>query len=83
MPGMIDQDKNSAGICYLARFTTDIGYDNVTENLHNICIENTFGFTWFKVNSEQEACAKCFAVHIVKFEILETTWKTKQKTSKH
>ena len=27
MPGMIDQDKNSAGICYLARFTTDIGYD--------------------------------------------------------
>ena len=45
MPGMIDQDKNSAGICYLARFTTDIGYDNVIENLHNICIENTFGFT--------------------------------------
>ena len=27
MPGMIDQDKNSAGICYLARFTEDIGYD--------------------------------------------------------
>ena len=28
-----------------------------------------------KVNSVQETCAKCFAVHIVKFEILEITWK--------
>ena len=26
-----------------------------------------------KVNSEQEPCAKCFAVHISKFEILQTT----------
>ena len=25
-----------------------------------------------KVNSVQEACAKCFAVHILKFEILQT-----------
>ena len=24
-----------------------------------------------KVNSVQEACAKCFAVHILKFEILQ------------
>ena len=30
---------------------------------------------YFKVNSVQEACAKCFAVHILKFEILHTTWK--------
>ena len=30
-----------------------------------------------KVNSVQEACAKCFAVHMLKFEILQTTWKTK------
>ena len=29
----------------------------------------------FKVNSVQEACAKCFAVHILKFEILQITWK--------
>ena len=28
-----------------------------------------------KVNSVKEACAKCFAVHILKFEILKTTWK--------
>ena len=26
-----------------------------------------------KVNSVQEACAKCFAVHIFKFETLQTT----------
>ena len=26
-----------------------------------------------KVNSVQEACAKCFPVHILKFEILQTT----------
>ena len=32
-----------------------------------------------KVNSVQEACAKCFAVHILKFEILQTTWKNKIK----
>ena len=27
----------------------------------------------FKVNSVQEACAKCFSDHILKFEILQTT----------
>ena len=27
----------------------------------------------------QEARVKCFAVHLLKFEILQTTWKTKQK----
>ena len=34
-----------------------------------------------KVKSVQEACAKCFAVHLLKFEILQTTWKN--KTKKH
>ena len=35
-----------------------------------------------KVNSVQEACAKCSAVHILKFEILQITWKKiKQRTS--
>ena len=33
----------------------------------------------YKVNSVQEACAKCFAVHISKFEILQTTWKKRNK----
>ena len=28
-----------------------------------------------KVNSVQEACARCFAVHILNFEILKITWK--------
>ena len=35
-----------------------------------------------KANSVQEACANCFEVHISKFEIFQTTWKIKQKTSK-
>jgi hypothetical protein len=35
-----------------------------------------------KVNSVQEACAKCFAAHISKFEILQTTRKNKTKTVK-
>ena len=30
-------------------------------------------FSSIKVNSVQEACAKCFAVHIIKFEILQIT----------
>ena len=32
-----------------------------------------------KVNSVQEACAKCFLVHILKFEILQITWKKLNK----
>ena len=39
-------------------------------------------FVLAKVNSVQEACAKCFAVHISKFEILQTTWKSKTKIIK-
>ena len=35
----------------------------------------------FKVSSVQEPCAKCFAVHILKFEILQTTGKIKQNSS--
>ena len=35
-----------------------------------------------KVNSVQEACAKWFAVHILKFEILQTKWKYKTKSIK-
>ena len=36
----------------------------------------------FKVNSVQEAFAKCFAVHLLEFEILQTTWKNKTKNIK-
>ena len=35
----------------------------------------TFHIKSCKVNSVQEACAKCFLVHILKFEILQITWK--------
>ena len=32
-----------------------------------------------KVNSVQEVCGKCFAVHVLKFEILQITWKNQTK----
>ena len=32
-----------------------------------------------KVNSMQKACAKSLAVHLLKFEILQTTWNNKTK----
>ena len=35
-----------------------------------------------KVNSVQETCAKCIGVHILEFEILQTTWKNKTKNIK-
>ena len=31
-----------------------------------------------KVNSAQEACAKCFVVHVSKFEIPQITWKNRK-----
>ena len=37
---------------------------------------------WCKVNSIQEACAKCFAVHKLRFEILQTTWKNNTENIK-
>ena len=45
---------------------------------YNYCVHETF----VKVNSVPEACAKCFVVHILKFEILQTTWKNKTKSIK-
>ena len=34
-----------------------------------------------KVNSVQEACAKCFAVKLLKYELLQITCKKMKKTS--
>ena len=51
-------------------------------SLHYICDEIVdTDVKHVKVNSVQEACIKCFAVHILKFEILQTTL-TKQKNIK-
>ena len=36
-------------------------------------LDQVMGHATTKVNSVQEPCAKCFAVHILKFEILQTT----------
>ena len=35
---------------------------------------------YYKVNSVQEDCAKCFAVHILKFAILQITWNKEYQT---
>ena len=35
-----------------------------------------------KVNSVQEACVKCFAAHILKFEILQMMWKNETNNAK-
>ena len=39
-------------------------------------------FFFKKVNSVKEACPKCFTVHLLKFETLQTTWKNKTKNIK-
>ena len=36
-------------------------------------------YLFVKVNSVQKACAKCFVVHILRFEILQITWKKWEK----
>ena len=48
---------------------TNISFLDTTEELTN-CKSYFIG----KANSVQEACGKCFAVHLLKFEILQTTW---------
>ena len=45
-------------------------------------IFSTRKFSSNKVNSVQEPCTKCFLLHILKFEILQTTWKNKTKNIK-
>ena len=32
-----------------------------------------------KVNSVQETCTKCFAIHTLEYEILQATWKDEAK----
>ena len=55
-------------------------FDSIDENIisdlkyvNRGIIKDNFSGTYGKVNSVQEACAKCFAVHILKFEILQIT----------
>ena len=56
-------------------------YNIIAILITNRAFNLTFN-TVIKVNSVQEACAKCFAVHILKFEILQTTLKNKTKSIK-
>ena len=54
-------------------------FEKETEELNLAEVANDFSCECDKVNSVQEACAKCFAAHNLKFEILQTTWKNKTK----
>ena len=51
---------------------------NITFPAHQWTFSSDPWGPFSKVNSVQEACAKIFAVHIQKFEILQTIWKNKK-----
>ena len=55
-------------------FFINIWYPNSLIQFRNI-----YKIAISKVSSVQEACAKCFAVHLLKFEILQITWKKRSK----
>ena len=48
----------------------------------SIFLMSDYGLGFLKVNLVQEACIKCFAVQLIKFEILQTTWNNKTKNIK-
>ena len=62
-------------------FFSKYDYDSLFGHFGN-GITDKHEFMKGKVNSVQEACAKCFAVHILKFEILLITWKKLDKITK-
>ena len=66
----LELDGFSALFCTLNEW--DWVADNVNQSVEGDGVYFTF---YFKVNSIQEACAKCFAVQILEFEILQITWK--------
>ena len=45
----------------------------------HLSFQGSVGLFYSKVNSVQEACAKCFTVQTLKFEILQITWKNETK----
>ena len=47
--------------------------------LFNLLLDNEY----IKVNSVQEACPYCFAIHLLRFEILQTTCKNQKPNQKH
>ena len=56
-----------------------VAKDSHSEQINEKSTKNGFihltVFIEYKVNSVQEAHAKCFAVHTLTFEILQITWK--------
>ena len=64
-------------------------FDSIDENIisdlkyvNRDIIKDNFSGTNGKVNSVQEACTKCFAVHMLKFEILQIIRQNKTKNIK-
>ena len=86
-------EKFSKSLHFFTTFMLDKLWDLLNENLYSLKVGKNilksylfwtprYTNNWIKVNSVQEACVKCFAVHILKFEILQTTWKNKTKNIK-
>ena len=66
--------------CLHFRFLIKIHFQRI--QIFRNFIEKYFFKGKIKVNSVREAFAKCFVIHILKFEILQTTWKIKTKNTK-
>ena len=66
--------KLNKNICIILNYIKDLSRNGQNTPAHS--------FTIGKVNSVQEACTKCLAVHVLKFETSQTTWKNKTKILK-
>ena len=59
-------------IVFVRFFFQNLYHDLVINSCILICNQYVCNVVKNKVNSKQEACAKCFSVHMIKFEILQT-----------
>ena len=59
----------------------NIHQGNLLWGIYNFSIATQIS-AFFKVHSVQKACTKCFVIHLLKFEILQTTWKNVMKNIK-
>ena len=68
-------------ICDIATAKEDQSHEgwkwHLLQPFQTKCLEK-LAIIFYKINSVQEACDKCFAVHILEFEILQIIWKIKQ-----
>ena len=77
---MADQDRNQDLTDHQTKAKQKLR--GIASKLTAFCSKNqvhNLNFMFIKVNSIQKACVKCFAVHKLKFEILQMTWKNETK----